>query len=435
MQVHTCPSAISVASHCLNQILRSDKLRRKALASGMPASPPEELSNKAVDALWTAALDVVKDNFNAAEHLPKKVYDFLLPIAASTCQGLFSTVMMFAAAMPALSNGASVRVWNQKPSPLALLVLHMAPPQRGKSRLFQAVELMFETADDFVAKLAKEQADQVAAKLAPPVEGAGPYPELQITTKSISLQSFTMTEFFYRCSVEFPQVEIAGNKKDKTAARVWYGQAFNLDECYEFLEQIGLLGARGDRGDKPSGPVNSHASTLNTLVQRGKTKRATRTSTSYESSRTQHIALSILGNGHPSKLISMERGLEGGHTAATRERFLFAVDVSTARHGKLPKDLLRADDELPAWTWLPLTPLQATIFRWTSLLNNPRHFEDMSKIEDESDEEGYPAVLPDGVRSRVRYIEGTDTNGALKPFWIYQTSVISSRFNDGTRSV
>eukprot|EP00435_Cladocopium_sp_Y103_P064570 s1436_g26.t1 len=365
----------------------------------MPASPPEELSNKAVDALWTAALDVVKDNFNAAEHLPKKVYDFLLPIAASTCQGLFSTVMMFAAAMPALSNGASVRVWNQKPSPLALLVLHMAPRQRGKSRLFQAVELLFETADDFVAKLAKEQADQVAAKLAPPVEGAGPHPELQITTKSISLQSFTMTEFFYRCSVEFPQVEIAGNKKDKTAARVWYGQAFNLDECYEFLEQIGLVGARGDRGDKPSGPVNCHASTLNTLVQRGKTKRATRTSTSYESSRTQHIALSILGNGHPSKLISMERGLEGGHTAATRERFLFAVDVSTARHGKLPKDFLRADDELPAWTWLPLTPLQATIFRWTSLLNNPRHFEDMSKIEDESDEEGYPAVLPDGVRS------------------------------------
>ena len=396
-------------SHHLNVFFKA------TLASGMPASPPEELSQKAVDALWTAALDVVKDNFNAAEHLPKKVYDFLLPIAAVTCQGMFSTVMMFAAAMPALSNGASVRVWNQKPSPLALLVLHMAPPQRGKSRLFQAVELLFETADDFVAKLAKEQADQLAAKLAPPVEGAGPPPELQVTTKSVSLQSFTMTEFFYRCSVEFPQVEIGGHKKDKTAMRVWYGQAFNLDECYEFLEQIGLVGSRGDRGEKPSSSVNSHASTLNTLVQRGKTKRATRTSTSYESSRTQHIALSVLGNGHPSKLISMERGLEGGHTAATRERFLFAVDVSTARHDKLPKDLLRAGDELPAWTWLPLTPLQATIFRWTSLLNNPSHFEDMSKIEDDSDEEGYPAVLPDGVRSRVRYIKGTDTNGALTP--------------------
>lgn len=49
------------------------------------------------------------------------------------------------------------------------------------------------------------------------------------------------------------------------------------------------------------------------------------------------------------------------------------------------------------------------------MLNNPSHFEDMSKIEDDSDEEGYPAVLPDGVRSRVRYIKGTDTNGALTP--------------------
>ncbi|CAJ1454493.1 unnamed protein product [Effrenium voratum] len=309
----------------------------------MPASTPEELNHKAVDALWRAALDVVKDNFNAAEHLPKQVYDFLLPISASTCQGMFSTVMMFAGAMPALSNGASVRLWNQKPSPLALMVLHMAPPQRGKSRLFQAVELLFETADDFVAKRAKEYADELAAKLVPPVEGAGT-PELQVTTKSVSLQSFTMTEFFYRCSVEFPQVEV-GEKKDKKAARVWYGQAFNLDECYEFLEQIGLLGARGDRSDKPSGPVNCHASTLNTLIQRGKTKRATRTSTSYENSRTQRIALSILGNGHPSKLISMGRGLEGGHTAATRERFLFAVDASIARHDSLPQDLLQADRE------------------------------------------------------------------------------------------
>ena len=73
----------------------------------------------------------------------------------------------------------------------------MAPPQHGKSRLFQAVELLFETADDFVAKLAKEQADQLAAKLAPPVEGAGPPPELQVTTKSVSLQSFALREFFY----------------------------------------------------------------------------------------------------------------------------------------------------------------------------------------------------------------------------------------------
>ena len=222
----------------------------------MPTHSPEELSHKAVDALWRAALDVVKDNFNAAEHLPKKVYEFLLPIAASTCQGMFSTVMMFAGAMPALSNGASVRLWSQKPSPLMLLVLHMAPPQRGKSRLFQAVELLFETADDFVAKLAKKAADELATNLAPPLEGYQPPSEMQVSTKSISLQSFTMTEFFYRCSVEFPQVEIGG-KKEKTTSRLWYGQAFNLDECYEFLDNIGLLGSRHDR-DKTSGAQNIH---------------------------------------------------------------------------------------------------------------------------------------------------------------------------------
>ena len=250
-------------------------------------------------------------------------------------------------------------------------------------------------ADDFVAKLAKKAADELATKLAPPLEGYLPPSEMQVSTKSISLQSFTMTEFFYRRSVEFPQVEIGG-KKEKTTSRLWYWQAFNLDGCYEFLENIGLLGSRHDR-DKTSGAVNTHASTLNTLVQRGKTKRATRTSTSYESSRAQHIALSLLGNGHPAKLISMERGLEGGHTAATRERFLFAVDVSVARHDKVPKDLLETNGDVPAWTWLPLTPLQATIFRWTSLLNNPKHFEGVEKPE---------------VRSRVRYIEEADSRGS-----------------------
>ena len=106
----------------------------------------------------------------------------------------------------------------------------------------------------------------------------------------------------------------------------------------------------------------------------------------------------------------MERGLEGGHTAATRERFVFAVDESVARHDKVPKDLLRANDDLPAWTWLPLTSLQATIFRWTDLLNNPSHFAGVS-VDEDSEDEGYPAVLPDGVKSRIRYVEEANPEG------------------------
>ena len=88
------------------------------------------------------------------------------------------------------------------------------------------------------------------------------------------------------------------------------------------------------------------------------------------------------------------------------------MDVSAARHDKVPKDLLETNGDVPAWTWLPLTPLQATIFRWTSLLNNPKHFEGVEKPEDDSEDEGYPAVLPDGVRSRVRYIEEADSRGS-----------------------
>ncbi|CAJ1334373.1 unnamed protein product [Effrenium voratum] len=152
--------------------------------------------------------------------------------------------------------------------------------------------------------------------------------------------------------------------------------------------------------------MNAHASTLNTLLARGKTKRATRTSTSYEASRTQHVSLSFLGNGHPGKLIPMERNLEGQHTAATKERFLLCVDVSVPRHESLSPDMLAADDSLPAWTWLPLTPLQAAIFGWTGILNNPGHFEGQEPglENDEEGDEGFPAVLPDGVRSRIRYV-------------------------------
>lgn len=194
-------------------------------------------------------------------------------------------------------------------------------------------------------------------------------------TKNMCLQSFTMTEFFYRCSVDFPQVEIhsGGSKKDKTALRLCFGQAFNLDEAYEFLENLSFLGSRSDRGKDSS--AKAHASTLNTLLACGKTKRTVRTSTSYGASRTQHISLCLLGNGHPSKLIPMERNLEGQHTAATKERFLPCVDVSVPRHETLCPDMLAADGSLPAWAWLPLTPLQATIFGWSELLNNPGHFQ------------------------------------------------------------
>ena len=92
----------------------------------MPAST-DELSDLDTDGLLQHALDVVRGNFSS-EHLPRSIHDFLLPISVATCQGLFATTTMLAAAMPALTNGASVELWSQKPSPLALLAIHVAKP-------------------------------------------------------------------------------------------------------------------------------------------------------------------------------------------------------------------------------------------------------------------------------------------------------------------
>ena len=107
----------------------------------MPAAA-DELSDNDANVLLRRALAVVQDNFSP-EHLPESIHDFLLPISVATCQGMFATTMMMAAAMPALTNGASVELWSQKPSPLALLAIHVAKPQKGKSRLRNAVEMLF----------------------------------------------------------------------------------------------------------------------------------------------------------------------------------------------------------------------------------------------------------------------------------------------------
>lgn len=63
------------------------------------------------------------------------------------------------------------------------------------------------------------------------------------------------------------------------------------------------------------------------------------------------------------------------------------------------------DPGLPKWTWLPLTPLQATIFGWTDIVGNPGYFKDKENgADEEAGEEGFPMTLPDGVPSRVRFV-------------------------------
>ena len=91
----------------------------------------------------------------------------------------------------------------------------------------------------------------------------------------------------------------------------------------------------------------------------------------------------------------MERGRQGQHTAATKERSLLCV-ISVARHDALPKSILDAGPGLPKWTWLRLTPFQATIFGWT--------VDTVGGGDEEAGEEGFPVRLPDGPPSRVRFV-------------------------------
>ena len=197
--------------------------------------------------------------------------------------------------------------------------------------------------------------------------------------------------------------------------RVWYGNGCNLDEAYEFLGGLGLLGAV--RSDKEKLPA-LHASTLNAFIQSGKTKRATRTNASYGGARSLPVSASILGNGHPAKFISIDRGLLGNHTACTKERFFFCLDEAAPRHAPLPEDADVSGGKL--WTWLPLTPQQASIFGWGDLLDAPEVAQKKCSVPDEGlaslgeqadgalrcvgPVNGYAVTLPDGVPSRLRYV-------------------------------
>lgn len=168
----------------------------------------DEISSAELDALMKNAISVVESNFDES-HLPAAIRDFVQPISTATCQGTYVTTMMLYGAMPCLTNGAAIRLWTQKASPLALLVFHIAPPQRGKSRLFQTCEVLMEVCDDIVEQMAHEH----ARALQP--EGAD---ELPVQVKSMAIQSCTATEMFFRCSCDYPQVQAGHGLNQKGVA-------------------------------------------------------------------------------------------------------------------------------------------------------------------------------------------------------------------------
>ena len=88
--------------------------------------------------------------------------------------------------------------------------------------------------------LAEQEGADAAASAADPnvanvPASVGPSPappkqeHIPVIVKSITLQSFTFPEFFFRCSSEYPQVEPESEKKKLPAGmpnRLWDGNGF-----------------------------------------------------------------------------------------------------------------------------------------------------------------------------------------------------------------
>lgn len=356
--------------------------------AAMPRATLEELSHKQIKALLARAFAIVNEEFSPEDHLPPHVLAFLRPIVDTTCQGFYSTTMMLLGAMAALTNGATVKLWSQKPTPLVALVFHIGDPQSGKSRLFGICEEVFDSCDDVISDHVKRMADDYEDERAAAAQGAE-LPALQpVTVKSITLQSFTFPEFFYRCSGEYPLLEfVEGDKRARSNFNqpVWFGRACNLDEAYEFFGDLGMLSTA--RSDKDKGSPSTNASTLNTLIACGKTRRATRSSTNFGAARGKTVSVSVLGNAHPNKFIPMERGLLGNHTACTKERFTVCLDAAAPRHAALSRDSTVKAGTSP-WTWLPLTPQQAHAFGWEKFFNQPNKAREGRLPEDQASIEG-----------------------------------------------
>ena len=253
----------------------------------MPPKEVDALSKRLVHELWSKALAHVTQEFSPKEHFPDKVYEFLEPTVSTTCQGYYTTLLMVAGSMAALTNGAAVKIWNQKPAPLVASVFRIRNVQAGKSRPF-------------------EECDDVIGEHVHTMLREGP----PVILQNITFQSFTFTEIFYRCSSSFPLVAFSDGKERLTnfkQSEVGGGKAFNFDEAQEFWHGLGPQASGRGRGDKDRAPT-VHASTLNTLIGGGKTRRATRTSTSFGESRGKRVSVSLLVNGHPANFMAPHTG-------------------------------------------------------------------------------------------------------------------------------
>ena len=183
-------------------------------------------------------LQIVEENFSAAEHLFLEVYGLTQPLSAASCQHPFPTLVMLLGAMGGMTNGAVVQLWSGGVSLLSAAVLGKKPPDRthlvhrGSRRHIHCA----------VGAREIEQSQRGWASRSARVH-------------SIGMQSVTLPEFFYRCSPDWPQTEEAQMLHHRDIpSRAWRSMILNINEGYEFLGALSV--SAGGAGSKDTGPMH-----------------------------------------------------------------------------------------------------------------------------------------------------------------------------------
>ena len=187
---------------------------------------------------------------------------------------------------------------------------------------------------------------------------------------------------------------------------------------------LGLMSAGGTAGKgNDAVDVTDAASEFNRLLQTGTASFTTKNAGAYGEAAAPTISMGVLGNGHPSVIIPMERGDIGSNHVAAKERLLFVTGRPVEPHTHVPTRLQFEDTEtFNRWLWpkllrcmigpLGLPAEVATPAGAKAKLSKARRLPDARNDSDEEgdadetfdpDASGYSIELVDGTASRLRF--------------------------------
>ena len=404
-------------------------------------------------------------------------------LSIGTAHPPFPIFSYFLGVLPMVSNGATVQLWS-KPDPLCLCILNVNHSQTRKSRLTALAESVACLIDEecgkglmsiwdakhkVATKMREAKRRRVdrgedgnrdeggEASMDPPL----PFPG----AKSVGFLGGTIESCRERCSGDSTMVrqvkavqclpalsardigedcpglssaERAMGVLSGMQGRTWFGSGLLFDEAYQFLQDIAILDKPCEKrsSDGPGSGQTPLAGWFNRLCQSGKSDHETKSCGSHGGLSVQPVALSFLGNFHPTPAIEMIRGERGDHGCQAKARLMLVTGSPVQPH----EEYEDCDGVQRKQTWVTvpdvlLDPMGLgkqcrTIAEFEEFYKSPRAEEvaqggeeqdpmpwDQEAMEGEEDlaatpprrpdfvpdgGRGFPHVLPDGVTVPVR---------------------------------